>query len=131
MVMSERLTNWKPISSVSRSAIIADRGAKSRGGSVSGVPPFTASSPNLVSNAAARTAAASARRREARARPLPPAPFHARHAHVISARRLKDRSWREQSSHRGAPPRALHSPRSEEHPSELQSLKRHSYAVFC
>src|SRR3546814_13992988 len=98
MVMSERLTNWKPISSVSRSAIIADRGAKSRGGSVSGVPPFTASSPNLVSNAAARIAAASARRREARARPLPPAPFHARHAHVISARRLKARSWREQSS---------------------------------
>src|SRR3546814_9136231 len=33
----------------------------------------------------------------------------------------------------GAPPRGLHPfvQRSEEHTSELQSLMRHSYAVFC
>src|SRR3546814_1209272 len=34
-------------------------------------------------------------------------------------------------AHYGQAPRAVHHPRSEEHTSELQSLMRISYAVFC
>src|SRR3546814_2414893 len=49
--------------------------------------------------------------------------------------RLRSRGIREEAArqieHVGPPSRACFTPRSEEHTSELQSLMRISYAVFC
>src|SRR3546814_1623853 len=41
------------------------------------------------------------------------------------------RTVRRRGRDRSTPPWAIHGPRSEEHTSELQSLMRTSYAVFC
>src|SRR3546814_3371010 len=59
-------------------------------------------------------------------------------SHRVSRGRIRRRQLRKDGSRdaaRGdgspAPSRALHTRRSEEHTSELQSLMRISYAVFC
>src|SRR3546814_6064838 len=48
-----------------------------------------------------------------------------------SAERRNTGSHRSLSRHDEGPPRPFHRSRSEEHTSELQSLMRISYAVFC
>src|SRR3546814_6081618 len=52
------------------------------------------------------------------------APFHFRRAEACATCSLLHRPW-------GCPRRTLSGTRSEEHTSELQSLMRISYAVFC
>src|SRR3546814_6366773 len=72
-----------------------------------------------------------------RARTQPEFPHDGRDSHEISPTSLRDRigSCRSSSSSsRKRPWTPIHAcptPRSEEHTSELQSLMRHSYAVFC
>src|SRR3546814_6998402 len=60
--------------------------------------------------------------------PIIPLSSDARHD---SARSLREESWENEGGHLAGAKPAIASSRSEEHMSELQSLMRISYAVFC